>query len=150
MMIKSNSVSASVLKPAKKKINKLGGFTLLEVMIALAIAGIVSAGMYNIQSSQVNQLRYLENKTLAHWVAMNKLVEFQYFEAIPTKGEQYYDAKMAGLDWQIVSTVTKTDFDKVKRVEISVGLKPEGFGNLENFSSLATITSLIAEPVIKQ
>lgn len=142
------------LKPASQKntkqIFKLRGFTLLEVMIALAIAGIVTAGMYNIQSSQVNQLRNLENKTLAHWVAMNKLVEFQYFEAIPAQGEKYSDAKMAGLDWQIVSTITKTDFDQVKQVEIAVGLKPEKFDSLENFSSLARITSLIGEPLLKQ
>lgn len=130
-----------MIKLTQKKIK---AFTLLEVMIALAIVGVVTAGMYNIQSSQTRQLGYLENKTLAHWVAMNKLVEFQYFEAIPAQGEKYYDAKMAGLDWQIVATVSSTEFNALKQVAISVGLKPD---SLKDFQSLATVTSLIGKPI---
>ena len=128
----------------RNKITRQSAFTLLEVMIALAIAGIVSAGMYNVQSSQVNQLRHLENKTLAHWVAMNKLVEFQYFEALPN-GKKFYDAKMADLEWEIECTVIKTEFDSVKRVEIAVGLKAD---EREKFESLTTLVSLVGQPAL--
>ena len=130
--------------PVRKKITRQAAFTLLEVMIALAIAGIVSAGMYNVQTSQVRQLRHLENKTLAHWVAMNKLVEFQYFEALPN-GKKFYDAKMADLEWEIECTVIKTEFDSVKRVEIAVGLKAE---KREKFQSLTTLVSLVGQPAL--
>jgi len=130
--------------PVRKNPTRMSAFTLLEVMIALAIAGIVSAGMYNVQSSQVNQMRHLEHKTLAHWVAMNKLVEFQYFEALPN-GKKFYDAQMADLEWEIESTVIKTEFDSVKRVEISVGLKAE---DREKFESLTTLVSLVGQPAI--
>ena len=128
----------------RNKITRQSAFTLLEVMIALAIAGIVSAGMYNVQSSQVNQVRHLENKTLAHWVAMNKLVEFQYFEALPN-GKKFYDAKMADLEWEIECTVIKTEFDSVKRVEIAVGLKAD---EREKFESLTTLVSLVGQPAL--
>ena len=120
-------------------------FTLFEVLIALAIAAIVTASMYFVQSSQVNQLRYWENKTLAHWVAMNKLVEFQYFEAAPSAGTKYYDASMAGIEWQIMATSQKTELESVKRVEISVGIKPQ---NIKAFEVLTTLTSLIGEPAL--
>ena len=132
------------LKAVRKKISRQFAFTLLEVMIALAIAGIVTSSMYSVQSSQVNQLRHLENKTLAHWVAMNKLVEFQYFEALPT-GSKFYDAKMAGREWEIQSTVINTEFESVKRVEIEVGLKVE---DREKFESLTTLVSLIGQSAL--
>ena len=126
-------------------ISQQKAFTLFEVLIALAIAAIVTAAMYFVQSSQLNQLRNLENKTLAHWVAMNKLVEFQYFEAVPSTGTKYYDARMAGMEWQIMATAYKTEMESVKRVEISVGLKPQ---NIKDLEVLTTLTSLIGKPAL--
>ena len=51
-----------------------GGFTLLEVMVALAVFATMAAGMAMVIQNGVGLTERLENKTLAHWVAENQLM----------------------------------------------------------------------------
>ncbi|MET0115996.1 MAG: type II secretion system minor pseudopilin GspI [Sedimenticola sp.] len=53
------------------------GFTLLEVVVALAILGISMAVIIKVTSRHADNSLYLESKTVAHWVAMNLWSELQ-------------------------------------------------------------------------
>ena len=49
----------------------LQGFSLLEVLVALAILGISLGAAIKATSSSLGNAGYLQQRTLAHWVAMN-------------------------------------------------------------------------------
>ena len=103
-----------------------GGFTLLEVLLAVAVLAIISVGLYSVSGSNIMAHQRIQDKTLAHWVALNKVVEFQHFESYPSPGVKKYDAKMAGQDWQIQATIAATDHKDVRQIKIEVGKKPDG------------------------
>lgn len=118
------------------------GFTLLEVLVALAIVAVVSVGMYNTRVGHLTNLQRIQDKTFAHWVALNKLTEFYYFEEFPSPGLQKYDATLADREWRIEAIISKTDNDKLRRVEIEVGPMPE---RGEKFHSVTTLLGLVAQ-----
>ena len=49
------------------------GFTLLEVLVALAIFALIAASVLTASARSVRTASQLENKTLAMWVADNRL-----------------------------------------------------------------------------
>ena len=53
------------------------GFTLLELLIALAILAIVSAAVFSRGGDTVRQLYGMEQRTLARWVAENEVAEMR-------------------------------------------------------------------------
>ncbi|MFA5984155.1 MAG: type II secretion system minor pseudopilin GspI [Methylococcaceae bacterium] len=73
------------------------GFTLLEVLIALALLAIVMAGTIKITAENINNLRYLENKTVAASVANNHAVLLQLDKERPEHLEGFDD--MLGRRW---------------------------------------------------
>jgi len=73
-----------------------GGFTLLEAMVALVI---VSLGMMAV-NTQLNRYAaaavYVEQKTLASWIATNKLTELNVSPSWPAVEESKEDVDFAG------------------------------------------------------
>lgn len=53
------------------------GFTLIEALVALTILAIASAGLIRATEAHVDQVRGLQTRTIAQWVAENHLVELQ-------------------------------------------------------------------------
>ncbi|PCJ20470.1 MAG: type II secretion system protein GspI [Gammaproteobacteria bacterium] len=121
---------------------KVSGFTLIEVLVALAIVAVVSVAMYNTRIGHLTNLQRVQDKTFAHWVALNKMTEFYYFETFPSPGLKKYDATLADREWQIEATVTETENQRLRRVEINVGLLPESG---QPFQSVSTILGLVAQ-----
>ena len=78
------------------------GFTLIEVMVALAVVAVALPALLFILVQQVDGTAYLRDKTLASWVASNKFNEFELIVMqsgeVP-KGEQRGKAELLGRDW---------------------------------------------------
>ncbi len=104
-------------------------FTLLEVLVALAIFAttamvLMQVAMGNTQSVRQNQLR-----TQAHFVAMNVAAEVrikhQWLSGIVTeqRNEQ-------GEQWQVTQTVSNTISPDIQRIEIQVAyIDPDNADN---------------------
>lgn len=58
------------------------GFTLLELLIALAVLAAISLVIYGHGTSTVLQLRSMEERTLARWVAENQLARLRLERAL--------------------------------------------------------------------
>lgn len=79
------------------QINRAKGFTLLEVLIALAILAIVMVSAIKITAENIKNLWYLENKTLAAIIAGNHAVQLRLDKEKP-ENQDGWD-QMAGRRW---------------------------------------------------
>ena len=77
--------------------SKIQGFTLLEVLIALAILAILMASTIKITANNISNLVYLENKTLATIIASNHEVAIRLTAEKPENLEGW--DQMAGRRW---------------------------------------------------
>lgn len=95
------------------------GFTLLEVMIALSIFAIIAATIMDASSQGIDSIIHLEEKTLASWVAENKLTELRLSGELSI-GEKTEQLKMASRDWQVTTQTDKTQLPEIYRITVSV------------------------------
>ncbi len=103
-----------------RNLRKLRGFTLLEILVALAIVSIALSAIVNEVSNNINNAAHLRDKTLAHWVAMNKVVELRTAEDWPSPGETHGDALMAEQEWHWSVKVSTTEDEDVRRMDVEV------------------------------
>jgi general secretion pathway protein I len=75
------------------------GFTLLEVLIALAIVAMSVGALLGTITSSASNVIYLKDKTLAEWVALNRLTEVRIDQQMPGKGNRSGNSVMAGQRW---------------------------------------------------
>jgi len=96
------------------------GFTLIEVAVALIV---VSLGMLAVIETVGNTARnttYLRDKTVAHWVAMNKLTEVRLQPNAPAIDKSSDEVEMGGRDWRWTMVVQETPIETIRRIDISV------------------------------
>jgi len=79
------------------------GFTLLEVLVALAIFAIVAAVVLTAAGRSVNNAGRLEALTLAGWIADNRLTELQLQQPAPSIGREDLKLEFGGRQWQTLS-----------------------------------------------
>lgn len=103
---------------------KQKGFTLLEVLVALAILTMGLGTVIKVAGGQVSQLAYLKNKTIALWVANNKANEIQLDEW-PGTGTSSGHEFMAGQEWKWKVKVSNTADKDLRRLDIDVNAANE-------------------------
>lgn len=96
------------------------GFTLLEVLVALAIAAIGLAAVSRALYQNIEVADRLDQKMIATWVAGNHLAELQISRAYLSGGETSDSEKMAGRDWRIESEYIPTGDNQIVRVDVRV------------------------------
>lgn len=99
------------------------GFTLLEVLIALVVLALALAAAVGTASSMVREASYLEERTVADWVARNKLVELQSAHTWPDVGQSSGSAQMMGREWDWTLNVSGTPVPDIRRADVEVRLK---------------------------
>lgn len=96
------------------------GFTLLEILVALAILAIALAAIVTEVNLDIRNATYLREKTLAHWVAMNKVTEWHVSGDWPSPGSSHGDMLMAEHEWAWQLTVSTTEDENVRRMDVEV------------------------------
>ncbi len=96
------------------------GFTLIEVLIALAIIAIALGAILSTSGSQANSTTYLKQKTIAHWVAMNEITRLQVEKRFPDLGKASGTVEMANVEWYWSRETLKTEDDNTRQVSYTV------------------------------
>ena len=96
------------------------GFTLLEVLIALAILAISSLAIMSQSRQSLSQLDQLQLKSTAALVADNQLALVQIAEHWPKLGSFSQSATFADRQWRITTQVTATSDPWFRKVEVTV------------------------------
>jgi general secretion pathway protein I len=122
---------------------RAGGFTLIEVLVALAVAAIGLAAVLGVVSNSARNATYLRDKTLAGWIALNHITETRLGTLMPAVERTTGELDYAGQHWKWSQTVTQTDVPGMRRVDVQVryATDPED-------SSLASVTGFVGRTQI--
>lgn len=117
------------------------GFTLVEVMVALAISSLGLAAVAASVSQMVDAGTSMRQRTYADWIAQNKIIEMRLTNILPevdtTSGEIVY----AGTEWAWRATVSETGVENLMRVDVAIS-----FPGADD--PIRTVSGFIGEPVI--
>lgn len=102
------------------KTNNDQGFTLIEVLVAVAVLALALGVFVSGGSRYADHARYLQDKSLALWVARNRLVEYRIAEHWPDTGTGEGRADMGGREWLWRGEIEASPDPAVRRVEIRV------------------------------
>jgi len=96
------------------------GFTLVEILVALAIVAVaLSAGMRALAQA-TDGATLLKQRTLALWVAQNRLAAAQLAAPWPAIGSEDGVAAQAGSRFQWRQTISGTPNPAFRKIEIVV------------------------------
>lgn len=106
--------------------NKLG-FTLIEVLIALAILAIALTALLKNSAENINATSRIKDKTYKHWVAMQAINQIQMRElslrmGLPTT----QSLKAFGKTWYFQAKLLPTDINNLKKITVTVSDKQHG------------------------
>lgn len=122
------------------------GFTLLEVLVALAIFAVAAVALLRVGESQLRTSGHLEEKTFAHWVALNQITEMQVRQAWPDVGEDRSRTTMAGREWSLVVKTSTTPVASMKRVEVAVTPVSAGKDSVSETLPVTILTGFLDQP----
>lgn len=133
----------------RRQVTKLGrlspstrrGFTLIEVVIALAIAAIGLAAVTASVSQMIDAANAMQERTYAAWIGQNKITEMRLANVVPsvstTNGELFY----AGMEWSWRAEVSETGVENLYRVDVEVGI-----ATADTF--VRSVSGFIGEPTV--
>jgi general secretion pathway protein I len=116
------------------------GFTLIEVVVALAILGIGMLAVFKTIGDTVHNVDELRDRSLAEWIADNRITEVRISGEMPSVEETSGDVEFAGRQWHWIAKVSQTQVQGMRRIDVSVRRDedPEG-------GSLVTLSGFVGE-----
>ncbi len=113
------------------------GFTLIEVLAALVIVSLGMLGVIEAISQTAGNSTRMRDRTLAHWVAMNRLTQARLETRAPNIGKTSDEVEMAGRRWRWTMEVQETPVATMRRIDVRVA---EADDDEDDERSLATVT----------
>jgi general secretion pathway protein I len=101
------------------------GFTLIEVLIALAILAIALAATMRATGLATNTAADVKMRTYATWVAQNRIAELTATRAFPSAGTNNGQATMAGVNFEWKQEANDTPNPNFRKVDVTVSLPGE-------------------------
>ncbi|MFO1371274.1 MAG: type II secretion system minor pseudopilin GspI [Candidatus Competibacteraceae bacterium] len=116
------------------------GFTLLEVLVAMAVLAIAMGAIIRVATQSINNTAYLREQTFAGWVALNQVNELLLDPTVwPDGSSRKGTADLANRAWRWEARFSKTDDPDLRRLDIVVRAG-------ENGPISSTLTAFMGRP----
>lgn len=96
------------------------GFSLLEMLVAMAVFGLVVIALLNLSGENTRTTAIVEERVLAGVVAENRAVEAMIEPVQALAGATEGSERLGDRDWHWTRTVSATDDAAIVRVEVTV------------------------------
>ncbi len=97
-----------------------GGFTLIEVMIALFVIALGVGALLATLASSADSAAYLREKSLAEWIALNRISEVRLGNSRPSAGTTRGTVEYAGRTWRWQQTLNDPGIAGILRLDVMV------------------------------
>jgi general secretion pathway protein I len=118
-------------------LNNNSGFSLIEVVVAVAVIAIGLAATIKTVSSVGRNTALLNERIVATWVAQNAMARFELGDEKNPENESSGREEMAGIEWFWDKEVFETEDPDILRVEISV--RKDDDESSQVYASLVTL-----------
>ncbi|MGN6231285.1 MAG: type II secretion system minor pseudopilin GspI [Trinickia sp.] len=123
--------------PRLRRAARTQGFTMIEVLVALAIIAVALAASLRAVGMLANDEAELHRRLLAGWSADNALAELHLTRVWPELGTQTFDCSQGNLPLTCTERVSATPNPIFRRVEVSVTTP----GRAGNLAQLVTVVA---------
>lgn len=113
------------------------GFTLLEVLVALAILAIALTAAMRAISVASTQTQEINERMLAEWVAQNRIATYRAFSQWVEPGINTGEAEEGGVQFRYEENIKATANQLFRRIDVSVY-------KIGSESRLAVVTGFIS------
>ncbi len=96
------------------------GFTLVEVVVALAIVAIGMLAVFKTIGDTTHNVTHLRDRSFAAWIADNLITEIRISGEMPSVEETAGEVEFAGRRWHWVTKVSQTQVQGLRRIDVSV------------------------------
>lgn len=117
------------------------GFTLVEVLVALAIVAVALASIAVTMGRMQYNAQLMRDRTYASWIAQNRIVQIRAEGVLPEPGTSDGEVEFAGLEWTWEAEIEETGVENLLRIDVSVS-RPGEEGDIK------TVTGFIGEPAL--
>jgi general secretion pathway protein I len=117
------------------------GFTLLEMLVAVTVLAIAMGAILLSLSRYTVQAAYLRDKTLATWVAHNRLNEIQLDPSLSGTGNG--ESELAGATWNWQVQRQETQDPELVRVDVLVYAPGQRAPTVGDKNALLTLTGFV-------
>lgn len=121
------------------------GFTLLEVLVALALLALALTALVRLSGLEANSSAHLRDVTLAQWVASNAVAETRLRERFPGVGRREGEARMGTRRWRWRMQIQPTDEASIRRLDVQVFALQDEVRLLDDADPVATLTGFVAQ-----
>lgn len=103
------------------------GFTLVEVLLALAVIAIALTALLKVTAQNIENTSRIKEKTISHWVAMQAVTMIQLnLLQINQNQESTQVTTMLGQKWYWRAKYTNTSVNSLQEINIAVSSKEIG------------------------
>ena len=120
------------------------GLTLIEVLVALAISAIALTAVIKATSQSIRGTTYLQNKSIAMWVAQEALTEARLGLVVlpPLTDPMQRSTAMLDREWYVEGGSEETPNKRIRKISVSVFEQPAET-RAENQTPLVTLESYV-------
>lgn len=117
------------------------GFTMIEVLVALAIVVLGMSALMTTITSSADTTTRLREKSFAEWVGFNQLSSTRLTLTAPSTGTMEGDVDFANGNWHWLQTIDQIELPGVLRITVQVRRNVPGAAavSISNTNWLATV-----------